>query len=199
MPKVRLLFRNYAFETRKKKKKSKSFIHCYCSMLFSLSRVKHTFWWNTTYNCHFVAHENENWDWCNLNFRWTHFSEQRTTQYCGNRLPLRQCKIEKRLNCRSNLKLIYLRDQESHDSGNFPSKTWKMLLRIAVLLPVKVKKLCAFFFSKYFKQSASTIYEGLLSFIAEFVSSHFQIRSYEPVIVCYDQFVSLISLIVNSL
>ena len=25
-----------------KKKKSKSFIHCYCSMLFSLSRVKHT-------------------------------------------------------------------------------------------------------------------------------------------------------------
>lgn len=75
-----------------------------------------------------------------------------------------------------------------------------MLLRIAVLLPVKVKKLCAFFFfSKYFKHSASTIYEGLLSFIAEFVSSHFQIRSYEPVIVCYDQFVSLISLIVDSL
>ena len=37
------------------------------------------------------------------------------------------------------------------------------------------------------------------NFFAEFVSSHFQIRSYEPVIVCYDQFVSLISLIVDSL
>ena len=109
---------------KKKEKKSKSFIHCYCSMLFSLSRVKHTLWWNTTYNCHFVAHENENWDWCNLNFRWTHFSEQRTT-HCGNRLPLRYCKIEKRLSCRSNLKLIYLRDQASHDSGNFFLKNLK--------------------------------------------------------------------------
>ena len=167
-------------------------------MLFSLSRVKHTLWWNTTHNCHFVAHENENWDWCNLNFRWTHFSEQRTTQYCGNRLPLRQCKIEKRLNCRSNLKLIYLKTKKVITLVISSSKTWKMLIKIAVLLPVKVKKLCAFFFqniSNIMPAQSTRVY----SFIVEFVSSHFQIRFYEPVIVCYDQFVSLISLIVDSL
>lgn len=73
-----------------------------------------------------------------------------------------------------------------------------MLIKIAVLLPVKVKKLCAFFFqniSNIMPAQSTRVY----SFIAEFVSSHFQIRSYEPVIVCYDQFVSLISLIVDSL
>ena len=60
-----------------------------------------------------------------------------------------------------------------------------MLIKIAVLLPVKVKKLCAFFF-KIFQTLCQHNLRGSTHFLLSLCPSHFQIRSYVPYFVRYD-------------
>ena len=93
-----------------------------------------------------VVCESRNWDRRNLYFRCAQSSRRPTTQYCGNLLPFPQTN-ESRLNHGQNLKMINLRDQASHDSGNVPlkKKTKNMPIMLNVLLLEKVQKLCSFF------------------------------------------------------
>ena len=92
-----------------------------------------------------VACESGNWGRLNLYFRCAQSSRRTSTQYCGNLLHLPRTN-ENRLNHGQNLKIINLRDQASHDSGNVPlKKTKNMSIMLEVLLLKRAQKLCSFF------------------------------------------------------